>query len=392
MKRVILHPLMVFALVWGLVVGTYTLHWSELQEIDVIDGMPFIYLTVGVFVIMSILFHVIRYVIVDDEVQPLQHQKPLSVVQDLPLKRWFLLWAALTIVEIGFSGGIPIVWAITGSEKTYFDFGIPTVHGFLNSLISSLSLISFAKYLQTKERRHLVQSLFVVCWAAIVVTRQLIIVNLFQYLVLWVALNKVKPLSVIKLVFTAAVIVLVFGWLGDTRTGAEKFIGLAMPSDSYPDYLPSGVLWVYMYAVTPFMNLLHSISKDCGCESLYFGNTLAPLLPSFLRVIILPNEKIEKGNVVSEAFNVSTAFVDPFTDNGYIGILLFTILISFVTIYFWYKKSARDLFVFCVLTQSLILTIFYNHFFSLPVVTQIFWFYMIIKNKNKRFKSHNISA
>lgn len=389
MKRVILHPLIVFSLVWGLVVGTYTLHWSELQEIDVTDGLPFIYMTVGVFIIISVLFHVIRYVVVEDK---LQHVQPLSVVKDLPLRRWFMLWVSLTVVEIGFSGGIPIIWALTGSEKTYFDFGIPTVHGFLNSLISSLSLISFAKYLQTKERRHLIQSLFVIGWAAIVVTRQLIIVNLFQFLVLWVALNKVKPLSVVKLVFTTAVIILAFGWLGDTRTGAEKFIGLAMPSESYPSYLPSGVLWVYMYAVTPFMNLLHSISRDCGCESVYFGNTLAPLLPSFLRVIILPSDKVEKGNVVSEAFNVSTAFVDPFTDNGYLGILLFTVLISSVTIYFWYRKSVRDLFIFCVLTQSLILTIFYNHFFSLPVITQIFWFYMIIKEKLKKSPSSNIHA
>lgn len=387
MKRLILHPLVVFFLVWGLVVGTYTLHWSELQEIDVTDGLPFLFMTVGIFAVMSLFFHLIRFVVAKDE---LQAPQTLSVIKNLPLKNWFIMWACLTVVEIGFSGGIPIIWAITGSEKTYFDFGIPTVHGFLNSLISSLSLISFAKYLQTKQRRHLFQSLFVIAWAAIVVTRQLIIVNLFQFLVLWVALNRVKPLSVVKLVFTAALIVLAFGWLGDTRTGAEKFIGLAMPSDSYPSYLPSGVLWVYMYAVTPFMNLLYSMSTACGCESLYFGNTLSPLLPSFLRVMILPTDKIEKGNVVSEAFNVSTAFVDPFTDNGYIGILMFTVLISSASLYFWYKKSVRDLFIFCVLTQSLILTIFYNHFFSLPVITQIFWFYVILREKSKKSSSVNI--
>jgi oligosaccharide repeat unit polymerase len=384
MRKVILHPSVIFGLVWGLVVGTYTLHWSELQRIDVTDGLPFIYLTVGVFAVMSVFFHVIRFVVVNNEVQ---HAQPLSVVTDLSLKRWFALWACLTVVEIGFSGGIPILWTLTGSSKTYFDFGIPTVHGFLNSLISSLSLISFAKYLKTKQRRHLFQSLFVVGWAVIVVTRQLIIVNLFQFLVLWVALNKVKPLSVIKLVFTVAFLVLAFGWLGDTRTGAEKFIGLAMPTDHYPDYLPSGVLWVYMYAVTPFMNLLHSIKNECGCESLYFGNTLSPLLPSFLRALILPPAKTEKGNVVSEAFNVSTAFVDPFLDSGYVGILIFTIVIASATLYFWYKKTARDLFIYCVLAQSLILTIFYNHFFSLPVITQIFWFYMILKEKRKNFSA-----
>jgi oligosaccharide repeat unit polymerase len=379
MKKIILHPLIVFCITWGAVIGAYTLHWSELQVVDIADGLTFIGLSLGTFVLVSTLFHVVAFTL---SLRSGRVEKPDYVdPSSLKLSSWFFVWAALTLLEVIFSGGVPIIWALTGSSKTYFDFGIPTVHGFLNSLISSISLIWFWQFLQTKERKYLFQALFVVGWAIIVVTRQLIIVNLFQFLILWVALNRVRVLSVIKLALLVVSLVLGFGWLGDARTGADKFIGLAMPTESYPDYLPSGVLWVYMYAVTPFMNLLYSINTNCGCESPFFGNTLAPLLPSFLRNMILPSDKNEKGNVISEAFNVSTAFVDPYTDNGYLGIVIFSAIICFVTLYFWNKKSKRELFIFCVLGQSMVLTIFYNHFFSLPVITQIFWFYVILRKR-----------
>lgn len=381
MRKLILHPLFVFCVTWGAVIGAYTLHWSQLQVVDISDGLTFISVALGTFVVTSVLFHAVGFTL---SLRSDRREKSDDVdLSATNLSNWFFLWAGLTMLEVVFSGGVPIVWAITGSSKTYFDFGIPTVHGFLNSLISSISLIWFWQFLQTKEKKYLFRSLFVVGWAIIVVTRQLIIVNLLQFLILWIALNRVRVMSVIKLAVLVVSLVLGFGWLGDARTGADKFIGLAMPTGNYPEYLPSGVLWVYMYAVTPFMNLLYSINTNCGCESPFFGNTLAPLLPSFLRNAILPTDKIEKGNVISEAFNVSTAFVDPYIDTGYLGIVVFSAIICFATLYFWSKTSKRELFIFCVLGQSMVLTIFYNHFFSLPVITQVFWFYIIMRKRAK---------
>src|SRR5579864_9613792 len=34
------------------------------------------------------------------------------------------IWSAITLVEIVWSGGLPIIWLFTGSSKTYQDFGI----------------------------------------------------------------------------------------------------------------------------------------------------------------------------------------------------------------------------------------------------------------------------
>jgi oligosaccharide repeat unit polymerase len=269
----------------------------------------------------------------------------------------------------------------TGSEKTYFDFGIPTIHGFLNGLISCLSLISFYEYLTTKKITYLLLALFIVFWGVIAVTRQIIIVNLIQYMVLYFILKRPKASTIARLIIITVFIGLSFGWIGDARTGADKFINLAMPSESYPDKLPSGVLWVYMYAVTPLMNMLYTINTSCGCESAFFGNTIAPLLPSILRSLLLPTDRIEKGNVISEAFNVSTAFVDSFTDSGYVGVAIFTAIIAVPTIYFWHKTAVRDSIIFAILAQCLILTIFYNHYFSLPVISQVFWVYILFSRK-----------
>jgi len=374
-RKVFLHPLVVFFSVWGAILFAYSLRWSQLQELDLKDGLYFYLISAGVFIFVSIAGHAIHVGHIGkygemrvDEIE----------VDRARLRKWFLIWFGLTFVEIVYSGGLPLEWIIIGSDKTYFDFGLPTVHGLLNGLISTISVLRFFMYQTTKHKSDLWAALFVILWGVMAVTRQLIIVNLFQFLIVYAIVNRIRIGSVVRVALFAMFIGLAFGWLGDARTGADKFIGLAMPSSSYPDYLPSGALWVYMYVATPIMNLLRTINTSCGCESYLFANTLAPLLPSIVRVMLLPADKIEKGNVVSEAFNVSTAFVDSYTDAGYLGIFGFTLVIASISVYFWYRLDKRGVLMFAVLTQCLLLTIFYNHFFSLPVISQVAWIALLL--------------
>lgn len=371
MQRIYLHPLLIIVATWAFVILLYHLRLSYLVTIDLKEGYTFFFILLIIFFATALLTKILpkkktskRHYLKDDNLSQI-------------IKYYCLLWGCGSVVEIIYSGGVPLIWSMTGSEKTYFDFGIPSIHGFMNSLISTITLVAFYLYLITKRHYYIYLSLIVFIWSIIVISRQLFIVNLLQLLILYVCINKIKIITILKYAFMTILLVLGFGYLGDLRTGAHKFISLAQPSDSYPEWLPNGFLWVYMYLVTPLLNLLNTFITSEGYESFYFANTLSSLFPSIVRNMLYPDMAIEKGNVITQAFNVSTAFIDTYKDMGYLGIIIFTIFIAVFTTMYWYKLDIISVFVFCVLLQCLVLTIFYNHFLSLPVITQIFWLFLI---------------
>jgi oligosaccharide repeat unit polymerase len=380
MRKIYLHPSFIVLAIWSLVYYLYNLGWSELISIPIEDANLFLIVLFATFLSCTLLFYFSEFATkkFDDQDSP-KYSTKSDISLPINISKWYFFWCIITIIEIFFSGGVPLGWAITGSSKTYFDFGIPSLHGLANGLISALSLTSFLIFLKSNNSKYLAISLLIIPWGVIAVSRQIVIVNIIQFSVLYFAIRPPNAIVIVRSFIILVFLLLGFGWLGDARTGADKFIGLAMPTQDYPDFLPSGVLWVYMYAVTPFMNLLNTINNNCGCESYFFANTISPLLPSILRNIIIDTSIIEKGDVVSLAFNVSTAFIDSYLDAGYFGIFVFAALISSASHYYWRRIDIKGVLVYGVLAQSLILTIFYNHFFSLPVISQVFWIYLLFK-------------
>jgi oligosaccharide repeat unit polymerase len=360
------------------------MRWSHLQEADISDANIFMVILFTTFLLVSFFYSAALWA-VKPIGRPILNKSSMTYSPLGNLSLWYRAWILITILEIIYSGGIPILWTLTGSEKTYFDFGIPSIHGLANSLISSLTLISYYKYLTTSNKKYLIVSLAIIPWGVAVVSRQIVIVNLLQFIFCYFTFKTPSLFSIVRIILIGILGLLGFGWVGDLRTGADKFVSLAMPTEAYSDFFPSGFLWVYIYAVTPLMNLMNTFRFNTGYESYVFANTISPLFPSVLRQVLFPSQNIEKGDVISQAFNVSTAFVDPYADLGYVGVFLFIALISIVTHYFWYKRNINGALVYIVLAQCLTLTIFYNHFFSLPVITQIFWISLILRSHQKLF-------
>jgi oligosaccharide repeat unit polymerase len=198
---------------------------------------------------------------------------------------------------------------------------------------------------------------------------------LAEYAVIFLSLRAVKTSSLMKLGLGCVALILIFGFIGDLRSGAEAFKELALPTKQYPDWLPSGVLWVYIYVTTPINNLLFTAHTFSPLNSLLIPNTAATLFPSVLRTAIYGNElgQAVSGNLVTAAFNVSTAYLGPFEDYGMFGIIMFSAFAALTSQYFWYRASLRDILIFAVLTQCLLFTLFYNLFLALPVIAQLFW-------------------
>jgi oligosaccharide repeat unit polymerase len=292
------------------------------------------------------------------------------------LRIWFRIWVFVTVVEIIVSGGVPLFWALTNSSKAYVDFGIKSLHGFVNSLQTSIAICYFVLFLITKSRRYLKVPIFFLLWAAIIINRNMMLVTLLEFAVLYLRFHRLRVAAGMKLAAGVLSFIFLFGVIGDIRQGDSATIrGFAQPTEDYPQWLPTGVLWGYIYITTPINNLIYNIKEYPPAYNSLFPNTASTLFPSVIRTIVYGDKlgDAESGQLVVSYFNVSTAYIGPYQDFGYIGMALFSIAIASSCLFFWYRDDLKGILMLAVMIQCLVLTLFFDHFFYLPVITQLGW-------------------
>jgi oligosaccharide repeat unit polymerase len=393
-KSLLLHPLLLFGFVWLGTLGLYGLRLSKLlsatnEEITSAVGfilIPYI-LALGATTLYFYLAPKLgirrKHLLCDaDETEELTLLKRR-------LKKWLRLWMLFSIVEIIVSGGVPLVWLFSGSSKTYFDFGIHSLHGLLNSMILALGLCYAGIFARYGDRRNLLCFAGILVWSVLLITRSMMIVNLLQTGMVTVLYRGIPRTFAIKLIAVVLIVVIGFGALGDLRSGAINFRTLAQPTEAYPEWLPSGVLWVYIYVTTPLNNLVYSMSSLRPVDNILFPNTAAPLFPSLVRSLIYGDSLSTSlsGELADSSFNVSTAYVGPYQDYGALGIMCFSFMISVLAAFYWRRTNFRDQLIYIVIGQCLLMTVFYNHFFSLPIITQTGWIYLFfIKGSGRKLE------
>ena len=372
----ILHPLFVFSAVWLGVLLLYSLHLSFILRYTTVEVLSTI-LTVWIpfAITIGIYAAIRRYLSLS---RPYARNIP-RVNYELLRRRltvWFRIWIVVTIIEIIASKGVPLAWALTGSSKTYVDFGIKSLHGFVNSLQVAIAICYLALFLANRRMKELRVPLFFVCWCAIIINRNMMLVTLLEFAVLYVRVRGLKISTAFKLLAGMLSFILAFGVIGDIRQGSANMIReLAQPTDEYPDWLPSGALWGYIYITTPINNLVYNVQETRPAYDPLFPNTVATLFPSVIRTVIYGDQlsDAESGQLVVSAFNVSTAYVGPYQDFGLTGMTLFSVMIGATCFFFWVRNDLKGVLMLAVVTQCLILTLFFDHFFYLPVITQLGW-------------------
>ena len=64
----------------------------------------------------------------------------------------FKIYVIFYLINIIFSGGLPILWVINGDERSYLDFGVPSFSGFLNTIRAFLLMSCVIVYFLLKPR------------------------------------------------------------------------------------------------------------------------------------------------------------------------------------------------------------------------------------------------
>jgi oligosaccharide repeat unit polymerase len=383
------HPLLIYGGTWTIVFFLYSLGLSG-QLIYEADEFYYLYFCIlGAFLAgfcyMGAVIAAVKGYRPQKETRASFQPNQLSMIEESVFWRrtatLLKVWAALTLIEIVVSGGIPIIWLFTGNGKTYADFGIHSFHGLLMSLLMACSIISSYLFLETKKRKFIVVPLCAIAWFVVSITRAYIVGIIFQTLFLFLTVRRAKVSQISKIALGMLFLILAFGFIGDLRSGGDELIrALGRPTERYPDWLPTGFLWVYVYLATPLNNLFNEISLNPSIDGFSIAVTTSQLFPTLLRDIIFPANSLQQSALVDSSLNISTGLIGPYVDMGLAGIILFTCFLGAVANLFWSLRRER---FFCVgysfVAQALFISIFYESLLYLPNLFQLVWFWYILR-------------
>ena len=391
----IAHPLALFLGAWLMSFLLFSLHlseWLAFPQGEVTRTVAWICLP---FVFAVVLFNIFDSLSpkVRAPSRPQVDQQDWLVRVERRIDRWFYCWIALTLVEVGFSGGLPVLWMLTGSAKVYSEFGLPVIHVFIWSLLAVLAMGKFGFYLLYGNRARLFIPAFQIFWGIVVVSRGLIMSALIQAAVLWLCMRGVSVTRVFRALIGSILIILLFGYMGDIRSGASSFRSLARPSSNYPEWLPSGALWFYIYVTSPLANLIHTteLSKPAGDP--LFSSTILFMFPTPIRTAIygkqFSDDQMNAGDLVTPNFTVSSAYVGPYLDYGFWGIGCYSSLLGLIAAYSWRRRGTfPGKLSYAIVGQCLLFSVFWNFLFYNPVLGQFFWIYLIFARKRLTLFAH----
>lgn len=299
------------------------------------------------------------------------------------IKLIFKVWLVLIIFEAVYSRGVPILWVIIGSSKNYAQFGIPTLHGFVNSLSWVVLIFAFYVYLDINVKKSVKKSMIriiltIISVYVILLARQALTTAFIQMMMVYLLTRKV---NYAKVLWSIAISIIFFGIAGNFRSGADHFRSVARLTSEVPDYL-LGLYWVLMYIVTPIGNMDSLVNYSIIYN--YGKLSLTEVLPSVL--VDMMKIKIDSFTeyFLNPAFNTSTFLQVPYRDFGLLGVLVFSALYGTMAYVFWQgyrnsNKSAESVLLYAVISQIILMSFFVNMLLMLPIIIQFIYIKIFFK-------------
>lgn len=380
-------PLFTFCFIWLGVFILYSLSLSDLlifpiSEIGITVTIIILPFLVGYFLFASINKLApkkkanVKYKAVDfniGAVRALRKTRNLTFV-----------FFALVLVEIAIAGYIPLISMAAGHAVSQFAFGIPSLHGFVLAFGCLLVASNYYDYICFKNKKSLWFSLLIISVFVMLVTRKMIMVSFIQLGMIHLITTKVRPKTIFLVVLSVLLVFLLFGYIGDIRTGRQLFIQLAHPSFEYPDWMPSGFMWAYIYIVTPIVNLTNAIHMGQTDTNLNFLCSLLPKVArGALECVVTDEDAFARSYQISGAFNVGSGYIEIFLSQGILGMAVFSFIHGLISSYVFnrVKKKKSAILLFSVISQINLLLIFGNGYFNLNVLAQIPMALLFFNNK-----------
>lgn len=292
-------------------------------------------------------------------------------------------WSFFSFIEVIYSGNLPLLSLLgIGTYVNYVDFGISGFHGLLNAVYLFISLFTFALYGMTKKIKYLYIVIFLILWPIMLVKRQLLMSMFLQVLFLYIILNDVGVKKLIGILASILLLVFLFGFFGDLRSGREHLLALAGISFEYPDFLPSGLMWVYLYVTTPLNNVNFNMQD---MQPHYFPyHSVMSTFPSFLRGFFQELVNVESNFIlVTQSFNVSSFFQPFLLDFGifFTLILIFFMGLIFTHIFHLSQRRFEFSLILIVVLHNIVLSVFVNFFIHIVFLFEMLVIYLFFYSR-----------
>lgn len=288
------------------------------------------------------------------------------------------------VLEMIYSGGLPLLWKFMNSSKIYFDYGIPSLHGAFNGLVICLGAYSIAN-----KRKD---SLLYLIIGILTLSRQVILSMVIEAIIFMIFNENFKKIKWRKYFKYVIVILVLFTVLGNFRSGSEVMNKVFQPKENYVN-LSDTTKWIYSY-------MTFSLSNFNNLTSMTNGNINhgASMMNEFFPTIIVDKMNIVENTkfyyLISPNYTASTYLATVYIDFGIIGIVVINLIIAIIGIRLYYQflqnKSSKTILMYAVFIHNIIFLFFSNMFLYLPIIVQFIYIPLIfsikggIQNEEKR--------
>ena len=360
------HPLVIFNLLWLIILGLHHLQLSTLQQ-TFSDRSCLIFL--GAILTFNLVFFLFDKKL---KIKCQQHNEPNKKI--LTILKYMVI--IIFVVEIIYSQGFPLYWKIIDSNKTYMDFGIPSLNGAFLGLVILLGTLSLVK----KEK-----SFFLYFGIGILLlSRQVLLSMIIEAIVIYFCYY-FKKISFIKLSVLFLSVVIGFSLLGNIRSGNSEIDRVFYAKPQYEN-LPKSFKWGYSYLTFSLSNFNNLVNKTEGFVN-YGVSTLKEFLPTVVLNRLNLHENWKKNFLILPNFTVSTYLVAPYLDFGVIGVILMTAFISLFCLYFYNRllkvRSLENSFYYAICVHNLVFLLFNNMFLHLQIMVQFIYVFIIFYQKKQ---------
>lgn len=279
----------------------------------------------------------------------------------------FVFLYAFAALNVLLAGYVPLLSLVTSGDSRYADFGVPSLYGAFLAYANALGCVAFYLYLRSDRRKYLLFFLSILAMHLAFVTRQNLITLLIEAFVLRSFM--VKRFSRLTMIWSITLFLVAFSAIGTLRSGDIKEVIGVQPQFKW---VPTSLIWVYAYSYFNALNIDNTIAIS-GAP--YFdGYMWQTLLPTILRPDADHGPYLEISSM-----NVSSYVFPVYIDIGK-GVVPWTFLLGLVTTIV-YKRAITlgrfiDVATYACLFFCALLSFFVDFWLYLPVIFQVFFFWM----------------
>lgn len=315
-----INPFFAYLLFWSLCLLLYTISPSKLNEKLDSELLFFIIFSISLSFILS---HFFKKKFKDKEILIKTHDKNKVLL--------ILLSLLLIVLDFSYCGYIPLISILNGSVGVYLNFGIPSVHVFIATMLTFCGIYNGYLFLLFKDKKDFFLMILSLLYFTLIYSRGLLLFIFICLICLFFVDKKIRFKHIIALVLMATIGVFLFGIFGNIRSGYEwndswEIIHWAKIDVDRKNIL-SSVYWVYEYMICSLRNLNYNIINFKYDYS--FNNFISVIIPDFISKRVFNYDISYK--LIVPAFTTGTAYLLDYVTFGTLGLYISFLMLIIIT-------------------------------------------------------------